>query len=167
MGNKSKPTGTIHAKTTPEPIKTATNIANVTDSTSPILEAGKTASDQDTAAFTVDENATAADNATATSTAASTSEGDTEPSPPPVEAAPDASTATKAPTTPPVVTEPAAPAVETQTKMMIATEIYKRMKKVKGITRKEILEAFVVDAKLSKAGASTYYQLIKAKVEKK
>jgi hypothetical protein len=41
----------------------------------------------------------------------------------------------------------------------------KRPRKVKGITRKEIIDQFVVEAKLSKAGASTYYQLIKAKVE--
>lgn len=57
------------------------------------------------------------------------------------------------------------PAADTSTKMGIATEIYKRMKKVKGITRKEILDEFVAVAKLSKAGASTYYQLIKAKVK--
>ncbi|MDM5182012.1 hypothetical protein PO883_33095 [Massilia sp. DJPM01] len=41
------------------------------------------------------------------------------------------------------------------------------MKKTKGITRKEIITAFVADAKLSTAGASTYYQLIRAKIEKK
>ncbi|GAC1605464.1 MAG: hypothetical protein NVS3B3_03420 [Aquirhabdus sp.] len=55
--------------------------------------------------------------------------------------------------------------VTAPTKMAIATEIYKRMKTVKGITRKEILDAFVAEAKLSKAGASTYYQLIKANVK--
>lgn len=48
-------------------------------------------------------------------------------------------------------------------KMEIATEIYKRMMQTKGITRKEVLEQFVSQAKLSKAGASTYFQLIKAK----
>lgn len=58
-----------------------------------------------------------------------------------------------------------ASAVVAPTKMVIATEIYKRMKTVKGITRKEILDAFVAEAKLSKAGSSTYYQLIKAKVK--
>lgn len=58
-----------------------------------------------------------------------------------------------------------APAADALTKMEIATEIYKRMRKVKGITRKEILDEFVAVAKLSKAGASTYYQLIKAKVK--
>jgi hypothetical protein len=50
-----------------------------------------------------------------------------------------------------------------RTKMEIATEIYLSMKKTKGITRKEILERFVSEAKLSKAGSSTYFQLIKAK----
>jgi hypothetical protein len=48
-------------------------------------------------------------------------------------------------------------------KMEIATEIYKRMMQTKGMTRKEVLEQFVSHAKLSKAGASTYFQLIKAK----
>ena len=51
--------------------------------------------------------------------------------------------------------------------MEIATEIFIRMKKTKGMARKEIIAAFVVDANLSKAGASTYYQLIKAKIEEK
>jgi hypothetical protein len=51
------------------------------------------------------------------------------------------------------------------TKMYIATEIYKRMWKVKDVTRKEIIEQFVAEAKLSKAGASTYFQLIKAAVK--
>nr|WP_255562991.1 hypothetical protein [Herbaspirillum sp. ASV7] len=37
------------------------------------------------------------------------------------------------------------------------------MQKNKNVTRKEIIEEFVKEAKLSKAGASTYYQLIKAK----
>lgn len=53
----------------------------------------------------------------------------------------------------------------TRTKMDIATEVYKRMKRMKSVTRKEIIEQFVVEAKLSRAGASTYYQLIKAKVK--
>jgi hypothetical protein len=48
------------------------------------------------------------------------------------------------------------------TKMDIATEIYKQMMKTKGMTRKEVLEQFILQAKLSKAGASTYFQLIKA-----
>jgi hypothetical protein len=50
------------------------------------------------------------------------------------------------------------------TKMKIATAIFKRMRKSKGTTRKEIIDQFVEEAKLSKAGAATYYQLIKAKV---
>jgi hypothetical protein len=37
------------------------------------------------------------------------------------------------------------------------------MMQTKGMTRKEVLEQFVSHAKLSKAGASTYFQLIKAK----
>lgn len=52
-----------------------------------------------------------------------------------------------------------------RTKMDIATDIYQRMKKNKNITRKEILEQFISEAKLSKAGASTYFQLIKAKLK--
>ncbi len=49
-----------------------------------------------------------------------------------------------------------------RTKMDIATEIYTQMMKNKGMTRKEVLEQFMAQAKLSKAGASTYFQLIKA-----
>lgn len=49
-----------------------------------------------------------------------------------------------------------------RTKMDIATELYKQMMKTKGMTRKEVLEKFIAEAKLSKAGASTYFQLIKA-----
>lgn len=49
-----------------------------------------------------------------------------------------------------------------RTKMDIATELYKQMMKTKGMTRKEVLEQFMAQAKLSKAGASTYFQLIKA-----
>ncbi|MBD2947276.1 hypothetical protein [Burkholderia pseudomallei] len=57
----------------------------------------------------------------------------------------------------------AAPA--TPTKMELATEIYKRMRTVKDVTRKDIIEKFVAEVKLTKAGASTYYQLIKDKHE--
>lgn len=49
------------------------------------------------------------------------------------------------------------------TKMVVATEIYKRMSSVKGVARKDIIQKFIDDVKLTKAGASTYYQLIKAK----
>ncbi len=57
----------------------------------------------------------------------------------------------------------AAPA--TPTKMELATEIYKRMRAVKDASRKDIIEKFVAEVKLTKAGASTYYQLIKDKQE--
>lgn len=50
------------------------------------------------------------------------------------------------------------------TKMEIASGIYHRMAKQKDVTRKQIVEQFVTEAKLSAAGASTYYQLIKAKL---
>ncbi|WP_153134696.1 hypothetical protein [Paraburkholderia agricolaris] len=56
--------------------------------------------------------------------------------------------------------EPATP-----TKMDLATEIYKRMRAVKDVTRKDIIEKFIADVKLTKAGASTYYQMIKDKHE--
>lgn len=57
-------------------------------------------------------------------------------------------------------TAPAAP-----TKMELATEIYKRMRTVKDVTRKDIVEKFIAEVKLTKAGASTYYQMIKDKHE--
>lgn len=50
------------------------------------------------------------------------------------------------------------------TKMEIASATYLRMSKQKDVTRKQIVEQFVTEAKLSTAGASTYYQLIKAKL---
>ncbi|MCC8403918.1 hypothetical protein LJ655_18830 [Paraburkholderia sp. MMS20-SJTN17] len=59
----------------------------------------------------------------------------------------------------------AKPAPATPTKMELATEIYKRMRTVKDVTRKDIIEKFIADVKLTKAGASTYYQLIKDKHE--
>ncbi|GAA0833509.1 hypothetical protein GCM10009080_14280 [Cupriavidus pauculus] len=49
------------------------------------------------------------------------------------------------------------------TKMVVATEIYKRMSSVKGVTRKDIIQKFIEEVKLIKAGASTYYQMFKAK----
>ncbi|OJA55614.1 hypothetical protein BGV68_12585 [Burkholderia ubonensis] len=55
---------------------------------------------------------------------------------------------------------PAAP-----TKMELATEIYKRMRTVKDVARKDIIEKFIAEVKLTKAGASTYYQMIKDKHE--
>ena len=36
---------------------------------------------------------------------------------------------------------------------------------MKDVTRKDIIEKFVVEVKLTKAGGSTYYQMIKAKHE--
>ncbi|CAB3780800.1 hypothetical protein [Paraburkholderia fynbosensis] len=57
-------------------------------------------------------------------------------------------------------TEPATP-----TKMELATEIYKRMRTLKDVTRKDIIEKFIAEVKLTKAGASTYYQMIKDKHE--
>ncbi|APY93475.1 MULTISPECIES: hypothetical protein [Burkholderia] len=53
----------------------------------------------------------------------------------------------------------------TPTKMELATEIYKRMRTAKDVTRKDIIEKFIAEVKLTKAGASTYYQLIKDKHE--
>jgi hypothetical protein len=50
------------------------------------------------------------------------------------------------------------------TKMEVASSIYLRMSNQKDVTRKQIVEQFVAEAKLSAAGASTYYQLIKAKL---
>lgn len=59
-----------------------------------------------------------------------------------------------------VKTAPATP-----TKMELATEVYKRMRTVKDVTRKDIIEKFIAEVKLTKAGASTYYQMIKDKHE--
>jgi len=49
------------------------------------------------------------------------------------------------------------------TKMVVATELYKRMIGVRGVTRKDIIQKFIEEVKLTKAGASTYYQMIKGK----
>jgi len=49
--------------------------------------------------------------------------------------------------------------------MELATEIYKRMRTIKGMTRRDIIENFIAEVKLTKAGASTYYQMIKDKHE--
>ncbi|WP_241290619.1 hypothetical protein [Burkholderia stabilis] len=57
----------------------------------------------------------------------------------------------------------AAPATSTKTEL--ATEIYRRMRTVKDVTRKDIIEKFIAEVKLTKAGASTCYQLIKDKHE--
>ena len=49
--------------------------------------------------------------------------------------------------------------------MELATEIYKRMRTVKDVTRKDIIEKFIGEVQLTKAGASTYFQMIKDKRE--
>ncbi|WP_174986841.1 hypothetical protein [Burkholderia lata] len=62
--------------------------------------------------------------------------------------------------------DPAANAVPaTPTQMELATEIYKRMRTVKDVTRKDIVEKFIAEVRLTKAGASTYNQLIEDKHE--
>ncbi|AQQ36992.1 hypothetical protein [Burkholderia cenocepacia] len=53
----------------------------------------------------------------------------------------------------------------TPTKMELATEIYKRTRTVKDVTWKDIVEKFIAEVKLTKAGASSYYQMIKGKHE--
>jgi hypothetical protein len=50
---------------------------------------------------------------------------------------------------------------EFPSKMAQATEIFRRMSRKKGTTRREIIEVFVEKVGLTKAGASTYYQMIK------
>ena len=52
------------------------------------------------------------------------------------------------------------------TKMDVATDIYKRMRRQRNVTRKDIIAIFVTDANLSPAAASTYYQIIKARQTK-
>lgn len=47
------------------------------------------------------------------------------------------------------------------TKMSQATDVYRRMTRKKGTTRKEIVAAFIEEVGLTKAGAATYYQMIK------
>jgi hypothetical protein len=47
------------------------------------------------------------------------------------------------------------------TKMSQATDVYRRMTRKKGTTRKEIVAAFMEEVGLTKAGAATYYQMIK------
>nr|WP_198339995.1 hypothetical protein [Burkholderia ubonensis] len=43
------------------------------------------------------------------------------------------------------------------------TKIYKQMRTAKNVTRKDIIEKFIAEVELTKAGASTYYQMIKDK----
>ena len=47
------------------------------------------------------------------------------------------------------------------TKMSQASDLYRRMTRKKGTTRKEIVAAFIEDVGLTKSGAATYYQMIK------
>lgn len=47
--------------------------------------------------------------------------------------------------------------------MAVATDIYNRMIKQKDVTRKDIIAKFMQEAKLTKAGVRTYFQLIKVK----
>lgn len=168
--NKSKPTGTIHLKATPKPMDSAANVADVADST--ILELGteRTTSAQDTTGATTDANAEAivADvtiNTSPTGDAANNLIFKNESVPSPAGTVPGAALEDTAAASLPVAVEKVETVADTKTKMEVATEIYKRLKKVKGITRKEIIDQFVIEAKLSKAGASTYYQLIKARAE--
>jgi len=48
-----------------------------------------------------------------------------------------------------------------QTKMDRATELFRQMSMNKDVQRKDIVERFMNDIGLTKAGAGTYYQLIK------
>jgi hypothetical protein len=180
MGNqKSKPTGTIHIRTIPASNK-ATIAINATDSAVPALEANSSAPDQDALAMATEASAITSDNAPGTAPVEDRESGsvDAVPASSPAEAAPDPSTSdanvspalATMPQEPAPATAPLTPASEVagaKTKMEIATEIFKRMKKGNGATRKEIIDQFVVEATLSKAGASTYYQLVKSKYEKK
>ena len=171
MGNnKSKPTGTLHVRTTPESIKTASNVAIVADSTMLVLESSR-ASDQDSTPIAADANADAiaADDTSGTTTTEDAGDKSVSyPAPVPLTAqtSPGTSAANTTPAPSTATKETVTTVADAKTKIEIATEIFTRLKKVKGITRKEIIDQFVIEAKLSKAGASTYYQLIKAKAEK-
>ena len=45
--------------------------------------------------------------------------------------------------------------------MSQAIEIYRRMTRKKGTTRREIIEVFIEKVGLTKSGVATYYQMIK------
>jgi len=47
------------------------------------------------------------------------------------------------------------------TKMAQAADLFRKMSRKKGVSRKEVIEAFVRDIGLTPAGAATYYQTIK------
>ncbi|WP_063548409.1 hypothetical protein [Burkholderia territorii] len=62
--------------------------------------------------------------------------------------------------------DPAATAVPAiPTKMELATKICERVRTVKDVTRKDIIETFIAGVKLTQAGVSAYYQMIKDKHE--
>lgn len=182
MGNqKSKPTGTMHARTTPVSIKEMST-ANATDPATPALEASGATSDQGTAAAAATDAITmTSQNAPGTARVGVVENPSVDAVPTSLHAVagPDTSgTNAKVPPAPATMllelpataspeSAPEVTGVGPKTKMEIATEIFKQMKMRKGVTRKEIIDQFVAEAKLSKAGASTYYQLVKSKFEKK
>lgn len=49
------------------------------------------------------------------------------------------------------------------TKADVAREVFKRMYGTEGVARKNIIAALIAEAKLTKAGAATYYQNMVAK----
>jgi len=51
-----------------------------------------------------------------------------------------------------------------KSKVQIATEIFNRMYGKKDVSRKDIILEFMKKAKLSQAGAQTYYQNLKKKL---
>ena len=57
--------------------------------------------------------------------------------------------------------EIAAEASPGPTKMSQAIDIYRRMTRKKGTARREVIEVFIEKVGLTKAGAATYYQMIK------
>ena len=58
----------------------------------------------------------------------------------------------------PVVTAPAAVGVTAPTKADKAREIFARMYGKPNVARKDVINAFIAEAGLTKAGAGTYYQ---------
>ncbi len=53
----------------------------------------------------------------------------------------------------------------TESKMSLATKEYKRLIKKDGIKRKDIIKEFIDKCELTPAGAATYYNTIKKKLE--
>jgi len=54
----------------------------------------------------------------------------------------------------------------TESKMSLATKTYQRLIKKDGIKRKDIIKEFIDKCELTEAGASTYFGIIKKKLEK-